>query len=279
MALQNFFLIVISLSLADIDLNSYKNFEKQWKFVTVRYRQDTQEMRFTYANPIAWEALLKNSKDFPDGSVFAKIGFATGQDPAFPSSVAPQGQRRVQIMVRDKKKYDKTQGWGYALFEPGGTTFKGDADARSYACAACHKVVTHQGAIFSKPMGSQFENIDISENFKKVIQWSQVALLDTPDTVRKHIQPKYKNVLRLKGDIERSLFSGTLDEIRPTLIKTVKEKNMPAVLIAKNKKDFIVVQPDSSFSCKNDEIGLLSIHTVENKQNPLIFLKVCEKNK
>jgi hypothetical protein len=265
--------------MADIDLNSYKNFEKQWKFVTVRYRQDTQEMRFTYANPVAWEALLKNPKEFPDGSVFAKIGLATGQDPAFPSSVAPQGQRRIQIMVRNKKKYHKTDGWGYALFEPDGTRFKGDADARSYACAACHKVVAHQGAVFSKPMGSQFENIDVSENFKKVIRWSQISLSEAPDPVRKHIQSQHKNILQLKGDLEEAIFSGTLDEMRPTLLKTAKEKKMPAFLISKDKKNFIVVQQDASIACENNEVGLLSIHTVENKQNPLITLKVCEKNK
>ena len=86
-------------------LSDYEGFEKKWRLVTVRYRKDTGEMRFTYANPKAWNALLKRSKDYPDGAVFAKIGIITMEDPAFPSSAVPAGTRRYQLMVRNKKKH------------------------------------------------------------------------------------------------------------------------------------------------------------------------------
>ena len=47
----------------EIKFQSYKGFEKKWKLVTVRFREDTKEMRFTYANDIAWKTLKQKRID------------------------------------------------------------------------------------------------------------------------------------------------------------------------------------------------------------------------
>ncbi len=97
--------------------SDFGQFEKNWKLVTVRYRQDTGELRFTYANPKAWKAMSSGKAEYPDGSIFAKTGYMTDDDPSFTSSKIPSGSRRYQFMVKNKKKYKDQDGWGYALFD------------------------------------------------------------------------------------------------------------------------------------------------------------------
>ena len=67
-------------------LKQFGDFVHNWHFVTVRFRRDSGEMRFAYANDIAWKALSEHSTDYPDGAVFAKIGVSTMEDPAFTDS-------------------------------------------------------------------------------------------------------------------------------------------------------------------------------------------------
>ncbi|MGZ3743153.1 MAG: cytochrome P460 family protein, partial [Pseudobdellovibrionaceae bacterium] len=133
-----------------IVFKNYIGFEKKYKLVTVRYRTDSGEQRFVYANDIAFKALQKGSTNYPDGAVFAKIGVATKDDPAFLSSKVPGGPQRIQLMVRNKKKYKETGGWGYALFSPRGHTFSNDLQVETKACYACHQLVPDRGQVFSQ---------------------------------------------------------------------------------------------------------------------------------
>ena len=56
-------------------LDSFGEFWDKWKLVTARYRKDTNEIRFTYANDQAWKTMQSGSYDFKDGSVFGKVAF------------------------------------------------------------------------------------------------------------------------------------------------------------------------------------------------------------
>jgi hypothetical protein len=79
-------------SMNGISYDTFGDFFKKWHFVTARYRKDTEEMRFTYANDIAWRALQEGAgppgavKDYPEGAAFGKVGVMTQDDPAFTSS-------------------------------------------------------------------------------------------------------------------------------------------------------------------------------------------------
>src|ERR1035437_2450819 len=128
-------------SMNGISYSDYANFEEKWKFITVRYRMDTSEQRFIWANASALQTLEAGSADYPDGAVFAKIGFMTEEDPAFKSSRVPSGALRYQFMVRDKKKYATTGGWGYALFDGNKTTLAGNPANQAQACFGCHQLV------------------------------------------------------------------------------------------------------------------------------------------
>jgi len=47
------------------NLNDYAEFYKKWHLVTVRYRTDSFEQRFTYANDLAWKTLQTGKTDYP----------------------------------------------------------------------------------------------------------------------------------------------------------------------------------------------------------------------
>src|SRR4051812_14748421 len=98
-------LLYDSKTINGYSLDQFPNFQRDWHFVTVRYRKDTGELRLIYANDLAYETLLKQPVDYPDGAIFGKIAFQTGEDPDFPSSAIPYGIKRYQFMVRNKAKH------------------------------------------------------------------------------------------------------------------------------------------------------------------------------
>lgn len=224
-------------------LSDYTQFEKNWKLITVRYRKDTGEMRFTYANDLAFEALQKGQLDYPDGSVFAKIGLKTQEDPGFPSSAVPSGARRYQFMVRDKKKHSKTDGWGYALFDRDGFVFPEPLETQTAACAACHHIIPERGYVFSQMMSlspgtSPDLKIENNNYFNKKIEFSTTSIQSLPTDVSKFFPKENKTIRKINHPISQFLFQGSLDEIKPTLIKEAILSKMPALIISPDLKSF-----------------------------------------
>ena len=97
-------------TMAGIRLAEYTEIEKTWKLVTVRYRNDSGELRLVYANNLAWSSLKDGVSVYPDGAVFAKIALKSQYDPLFPSSLEPSQARRFQFMIRDAQKFPDTRG-------------------------------------------------------------------------------------------------------------------------------------------------------------------------
>jgi hypothetical protein len=236
-----------------ISYSDFSGFEEKWKFVTVRYRTDTREERFVWGNAAAIKALESGSVDFPDGAVFAKIGFMTDEDPAFKSSRVPSGALRYQFMVRDKVKYASTGGWGYALFDANKVTMERDPVQESQACYACHQLAADRGQVFStllkfnpfaytaaaKPAGAPEKAADVPA----AVKFDTVALQTVPEQVRKSA-PTVKELRSVKGELRKFVFKGTIDEIRPSLIEEARRTGLPAALIASNSPHFALVYPD-----------------------------------
>ena len=229
-------------------LSDFPDFEKKWKLVTVRFRKDTGEMRFTYANDLAFENLQKGVIDYPDGAIFAKIGIKTSEDPAFPSSAVPAGARRYQFMVKDKKKFGGTEGWGYALFDKGGTIFPEDTVTQTAACAACHRIIPERGYVFSQLMElSVFKDNQEPRTEKKEIPFSEkikfaeVKVVQLPEFIKKEIPKQYKKAQQVNHEISQFLFQGTLDEIKPLLSEQAAKTKQPALIISGDKKTFALV--------------------------------------
>lgn len=237
-----------------IKLGDYADFEQQWPLITVRYRTDTTEMRFTYANPAADAVLKTGGTDYPDGAVFAKIGLMTADDPEFVSSKVPSGAKRFQFMVRDKVKYAATGGWGYAVFGAAQTasvpaqTPKEDA-ATIAACFACHEMVEHRGYVFSQPANLRAaytlqQTVAAPAPRDSPLQFVDKAGADLPEAVQAYLPKDKPHVRFLEGKLRANVFVGTLGEIRPTLVKEAAQSGLPTVFMDAAEKKFILVIPD-----------------------------------
>jgi hypothetical protein len=261
-------------SMNGISYDTFGDFFKTWHFVTARYRKDTGEMRFTYANDIAWRALEKgNVIDYPEGAAFGKVALATRDDPAFTSSAVPSGAVRYQIMLRQRTKHPETQGWTYALFVSDHEVPGTDSDAeKSAACAACHSIVPERGYVFSQPINLGLEGridpiasvpmgeIPSGRNFFRTMKRTEL-----PQAIQRILPPSFNQLRLVDGPLTEHVFVGTLDEIRPTLAQEVLKAHLPAALISKDGKNFSLVFVDeNSSACRvasGKDVGMRAFYT------------------
>lgn len=274
-------------SMNGMKFKDYSDFATKWNFVTVRYRKDTGEMRLTYANDAAMKTLISGSIDYPKGAMFAKIGLMTQDDPGFVSSLVPSGAQRYQLMLLDKEKFKDTDGWGYALFDETGKTFDGDPKEKAEACHACHKMVPERGYVFSQPvklnMGLPFNiKMQIATPEKTIasrVVFETVKAETLPEKLKKAMPPEFTEIRLLRGDMEKSLFYGTIDEIRPTLAVELVRSNLPTALVGKDGKLFSAViktkQPECELPDGKKGIQVRGIFTdvPRGEKNPKIFVR------
>jgi len=246
-------------------LKQFEGFEQKWRLVTVRYRKDTGEMRLSYANELAWKTLAEGRTDYPKGAVFAKIGVKTEPDPAFTTSLSPDGARRYQFMVRDEEKHKETFGWGYALFDKDGHRFPEETLAQSRACAACHQIVADRGQVFSTPMNvsNDFKKIKMTQ--RKFVDFEEMAVNRLPVEVRELLPKEATRVRSVIGPLKAKLFQGTLDEVRPALTKEVVRTQLVAILLDEEGKRFSFVMPDKSKDCGYGSHGYKAQHNIRPK--------------
>lgn len=226
--------------------SSFGDFYKTWKLVTVRYRQDSHEMRFTYANPAAWKALEAGGKKYPKGAVFAKIGFISQEDKAFASSLVPSGAKRFQFMVRDPEKFKDTDGWGYMLFNGKGKTFPEEPVQAAKACAACHKLVPDRAYVFSQMVDVEPFAAASAPGTKPSspspiisrVTFSDLSQSELPWELQRVLPPGSTAVRSLQGAMRANLFEGTLNEIRPVLAEETASTGKPAALLSDDKQQF-----------------------------------------
>jgi Cytochrome P460 len=267
----------------DIKMKDYPDFEKKWRLVTVRYRKDSKELRFTYANAKAWKTLSEGKIDYSEGAVFAKIGFITGEDSAFPNSMVPSGAKRYQFMVKNAKKYKDTDGWGYALFQDQGQTYPEDPKLKTQACHACHKIVPERGFVFSEPVYlSPFINYykKTGKNYSDRLEYVTKEIKDLPAHLQAALPKGTQKVRWLTGALQKNMFEGTLNEIRPLLALEVQKSGMPAVLVSDSGQLYsMVFRNTESTHCQTSE-ALTDMSTVFSKitVNPLKPSELLNEN-
>ncbi len=240
-------------SMNGISYKEHKDFPEKWPLVTIRFRKDTGEMRLTYGNELAMKTLQSGAINYPDGAVFAKTGVHTGVDEQFTSSVVPKGIRRYQLMVKDKKKYASTGGWGYALFDPDGKTFPEEPVAAQNACYACHALVENRGDVFSQPFSfiektkmPQIKQIAQTSAIK--FEWKQVKKL--PKNVASILPNEHKKLRWLAHKkLRENVFQGTLDELKPILESESRVSSAPVLFMSADEKRFVLVVPGQDDNC------------------------------
>jgi hypothetical protein len=249
---------------------TYQDFPTKWELITIRFRKDTGEMRLTYANKLAAETLKKGSINYPDGAVFAKTGIHTGVDPQFTSSVIPKGIRRYQYMVKDKKKFASTGGWGYALFDVNGKTFPEDPKQTVDACYACHTIVENRGDVFSEPFdfvkNTRFKSKPADSNLKINFEWLERETL--PANLKSFIPDSHAKVRAVSNDkLKKNMFQGTLDELKPHLEQEGMTANVPVIFASTDSKRFVIVIPKKSDECMG--MGSFEIVSTDLKNQPI----------
>lgn len=249
-----FFLLIFSLSsmsyfehsanspaeMNGIKFSDHKDFSSKWKLVTVRYREDSRELRLTYANDIAFEAMKALKPDYPEGAKFGKVAFMTEEDPAFPSSRIPTSTRRFQIMVKNRKLYKSTNDWGYALFDESGKLFKENVREKTEACASCHQLVPERDYIFSRPF--HYTSSGISQSRRSTaIKFVPKKPADFKGPISEYVSSSKDWLESLEGPLQKHAFSGTLDEVVPLLLERAKLMSKDTVLYV-NDKNFTLVK-------------------------------------
>jgi hypothetical protein len=226
-------------------LDSFGDFTK-WQLVTVRYRMDSGEFRFIYANPKAWDALKAGKSTYPDGAVFAKVAYLLSHDPRFTSSMTPNRVNRYQLMVRNQEKHKETRGWGYALFNSSGRTYPGEPKAVAQACAACHGIVRDLGEVFAQPLPQKTGTASSKAPGAYLPKYQTLSIEKLPASLIERLPKGTKLVSSIEGDLRKQLFQGTLDEIRPFLAVEALKSNRPAVLLSSDSTRFSLVFPSKS---------------------------------
>lgn len=252
--------------------DNYKDFTKKWHLVTVRYRQDSGELRFTYANDLAFNAMKKLKPNYPDGAMFGKVGFTTEDDPSFSSSKVPSGAKRYQLMLKDKKKYAESDGWGYALFDNKGNLFQEDIVAKTQSCVACHRIVPERDYVFSRPMLLHSDSVSpliSGGGSEKIVQFEKLELKRAPAELTKFTAP-FDIYNSMTGALQTSAFAGTLDEVVPLLTDKSRKTNAPSALFLDKDNFSLVIPKKDSKKCLEQNSLLQAFRIVVQFNSKLI---------
>ena len=115
-------------------------------------------LKMMTANAVAIDAYKEgipgSGRPFPDGSMIAKIEWATKENPASPYSVqVPDTLKSVAFMVKNSHRFPETDGWGYAqfMFDAASDTFKpfGSNSSFGKVCHQCHTAVKARDFVFT----------------------------------------------------------------------------------------------------------------------------------
>ena len=229
----------------DIDPSLFDRFWDTWQIVTTRWREDNKELRFTYANSLAWQSMKSGRLDYPIGSVITKMGVHVMEDPLFPNSQVPSRRvNRIQVMLKDPSHPKAARdGWVYSLYfpmKPDGVMIAKDINA----CASCHEKAKDRGYVFSLPMivGRDFDKSSVSEldgdNFKLTTldQLPELLKLSLPTTSKSSATAYLQQM---------ALFNGSVNEYIPVIAKRVVATEAVQSIYDEYDGHYLVGYPDT----------------------------------
>jgi hypothetical protein len=140
------------ISPSGIAFSDFKGYE-DWSVVSSARTEEV--LKVIVANPIMIDAYKSgipgNGKPFPDGSKIAKLQWKPKKSTEAQFVVdVPDVFTQAFVIEKDSKKYPKSGGWGYAVFNYDAAADKYSADAKSLSdCGnACHTAVKAKDYIF-----------------------------------------------------------------------------------------------------------------------------------
>jgi Cytochrome P460 len=140
------------VSPSGIKFADFKGYE-DWSVVSTA-RTD-QVLKVIVANPIMIAAYKSgipgNGKPFPEGSMIAKLQWSFKKSTEAPFVVdVPDQFKQAFVIEKDSKRFPKSGGWGYALFDydAASDTFSADPTGVSDCGHTCHIKVAAKDHIF-----------------------------------------------------------------------------------------------------------------------------------
>jgi hypothetical protein len=135
-----------------IAFSDFRGYE-DWSVVSSARTDEV--LKVIVANPTMIEAykagIRGNGQPFPDGSKIAKLQWKPKKSTEAPFVVdVPDVFKQAFVIEKDSKRFPKSGGWGYAVFnyEAASDKFTADASSPSDCGHACHTVVKAKDYIF-----------------------------------------------------------------------------------------------------------------------------------
>jgi hypothetical protein len=135
-----------------IGFAEFRGYE-DWSVVSSARQEDV--LKVIVANPVMIAAYKSgipgNGKPFPEGSKIAKLQWKPKKSTEAPFVVdVPDTYSQAFLIEKDSKRFPKSAGWGYAVFnyDAKTATFSPDAASLSDCGHACHTAVKAKDYIF-----------------------------------------------------------------------------------------------------------------------------------
>ena len=133
---------------------AFSDFKGYEDWAVVSSARTDEVLKVIVANPIMIKAYKAgvpgNGQPFPEGSKIAKLQWKFKKSTEAPFVVdVPDVFTQAFVMQKDSKKFPKSGGWGYALFNYEAASDKFTADPSPSDCGhACHVAVKAKDHIF-----------------------------------------------------------------------------------------------------------------------------------
>jgi hypothetical protein len=134
---------------------AFSDFRGYEDWATVSSAHTDEVLKVIVANPEMIKAFKSgipgNGQPFPDGSMIVKLQWKPKKSTEAPFVVdVPDVFKQVFVMEKDSKRFPKSGGWGYAVFNYDAASDKFSPDAKSLSdCGyACHTPVKAKDYIF-----------------------------------------------------------------------------------------------------------------------------------
>jgi hypothetical protein len=142
-------------SLKSPDGIAFSDFRGYEDWSTVSSARQAEVLRVIVANSAMIKAFKAgvplNGKAFPEGSMIVKLQWSPKKDTEATFDVeVPDAFKQAFVMEKDSKRFPKTGGWGYAVFNYDAASNKFTPDTTSHAdCGnSCHVAVKAKDYIF-----------------------------------------------------------------------------------------------------------------------------------
>ena len=140
------------ISPGGIKFSDFKGYE-DWSLVSSARTEDV--LKVIVANPAMIKAYKAgvpgNGQPFPQGSMIVKLQWKPKKSTEAPFKVdVPDFFKQVFVMEKNSKRFPKTGGWGYAVFnyDAASGKFSADPESREDCGNTCHVAVKAKDYIF-----------------------------------------------------------------------------------------------------------------------------------